>query len=163
VESLWGRNTATARTVMWDCVNDGNHRVAGNAVYGLHLLGERKADELVTGMLDDERPEFRSTAARLMGRMGNTEFTDALTKASADTDANVRLEAKRALVSIRQPILRQQQQLAAVSRAVESSAPPALPVTEKPAPPPVETEAAVEAGVGSDLHLRLDGRHTSTR
>jgi hypothetical protein len=154
VEAMWGRNTPAARTAMWGLLRDESHRVVGNALFGLHLLGETGVRELVTRMLDDVRPPFRSTAARLMGQIGDEQYTEPLRRATTDSDSNVRLEAKRALAAIRRPILRQQD-LAA------QTAPPARPACQE-----TVAETAVETPVEQiavDFSVRLDGKHTSVR
>jgi hypothetical protein len=152
VESLWGRKTPAARSTMWGFVKDPSHRVVGNAIMGLHLLGESGVDELATGMLDDARPPFRSAAAKVLGQIGKPEYTDHLLKATADSDPAVRLEAKRALVAIRLPILRQQE-------AGAEALPPAPtigaePVSETPAETP---DRARDPHL---YHLWLDRKHT---
>src|ERR1035441_6684084 len=78
VESLWGRDSADARAAMWNCVNDSSHQVVGNAVFGLHLLGEAAVSELVTGMIRDERPPFRLTAAKVLAKIGSQEYAELL-------------------------------------------------------------------------------------
>ncbi|MGP8245081.1 MAG: HEAT repeat domain-containing protein [Bryobacteraceae bacterium] len=155
VESLWGRDTTAARTAMWGFVKDPSHRVVGNALLGLHLLGERSVDELATNMLDDARPPFRSTAAKVLGQIGKQEYTSHLVKAAADCDPTVRLEAKRALVTIRLPILRQQE-------AAAEALPPAPTICHETI---VETcaETLDNAPDPPYYQIRLDGKHTSTR
>ena len=188
VEALWGRNTPTARTALWDCVRDAHQQVAGKALFGLHLLGESEVGKLAADMLDDERPPFRSTAAEVMGKIGSADFTAPLMKAATDSDATVRLEAKRALVIIRQPIRQQESLAAAEAREAALNAPPTPPhapatPNAPPTPPPAETtpppeettpppeettpppalEQLAEPVRMPDFNLRLDGRHTSTR
>ena len=193
VEAMWGRKTPAARTALWGCVNDTSNKVAGNAVLGLHLLGESGVDEIVTGMLGDTRPSFRSTAAELMGRIGRVEYAELLVNATTDADSHVRLEAKRALVNIRRPI-RQQETAAAAALPVPPDTHPPVGAPEPPAPVPFVSELpvpkpAVPVAPVHDLsvpgapapeppapeppaepsqpeylfEIHLDGRHTGTR
>lgn len=167
VESMWGRKTPAARTALWGCVNDASHQVVGNAVFGLHLLGEGGVDEIVTGMLDDARPPFRSTAAQVMGKIAKEEYADVLVKATTDTDPNVRLEAKRALVNIRRPI-RRQELAAAMAQPTPPPVPeppvPVPPVPEAPLPEPPLPEAPVETPKSAPpFEIHLDGHYTTTR
>lgn len=96
VEGLWGNDDATARELLWQYQHDENDRVVGNALLGLHLLGEPKVPELVKEMLQDSRPAFRGTAAWVMGEIGEAEFVGPLEAAMADDNMAVRLAAKRA-------------------------------------------------------------------
>jgi HEAT repeat protein len=48
-------------------------------------------------MLIDPRPEFRRTAAWLMGRIGQPEFAERLQQAAGDENAGVRETAARSL------------------------------------------------------------------
>ena len=144
VESMWGRKSPAARTALWGCVNDASHQVVGNAVFGLHLLGESGVDEIVTGMLDDTRPPFRSAAAQAMGKIGKEEYAELLVKATTDPDPSVRLEAKRALVNIRRPIRLQEMAAAAAPPAPLPPQPPTPDVSasERPAPVPASGRPA---------------------
>jgi hypothetical protein len=102
IEGLWGIQTAAARRTMVDGVNDANHRVVGNSVYGLHLLGDAGAAGRAVAMLRDPRPKFRATAAWLMGKIAQQEFAELLRNLASDSDMGVRGSAKRALGAIRQ-------------------------------------------------------------
>jgi hypothetical protein len=155
VESLWGRKTPAARNTMLGFVKDPSHRVAGNALMGLHLLGESGVDELATGMLDDARPPFRSAAAKVLGQIGKPEYTEHLLRAAADSDPTVRLEAKRALVAIRLPMLRQQE--AEAETVPPGPAIDAAPVSETPAAAPDEAHDP------HIYHLWLNGEHTPSQ
>jgi len=150
LESLWGRDSADARAAMWNCVKDSSHQVAGNAVFGLHLLGEAAVSDLVTGMLRDARPSFRSTAAKVLGRIGKPEYAELLAQAATDSDPSVRLEAKRSLATIRRRI-----------PLPEGPVTPTLPAPQ-PKPEAPQLEAPTPRAL-PDFQIHLDGRHTSTR
>jgi hypothetical protein len=103
VEALWGVDSSTARKCMWDSLKDENNRVAGNALVGLHRLGEPAVGQLVQRMLQDSRPIFRTTAAWVMGKIGGPEFIECLRQAVGDGDKLVRDTARSALAAIEGP------------------------------------------------------------
>jgi len=101
VEGLWGVTSAAAQNHLWASLKDKNNRVVGNALIGLHQLGESGVNEFVKRMLEDPRPPFRWTAAWVMGRIGAPEFVEPLEQAKQDKEAHVRNAAERALEQIR--------------------------------------------------------------
>lgn len=103
VEGLWGVKASYARKCFLETLRDENNRVAGNALFGLHLLGEPGVDQRIEGMLNDHRPHFRRTAAWLMGRIGKAEFAEALQEAQCDEDPGVRETATQALSVLPKP------------------------------------------------------------
>jgi hypothetical protein len=144
VEALWGIPSPAACAAMWNCVSDHSPRVVGNAIFGLHLLGEAGVDQLVSEMIHDARALFRSTAAKVAGKIGKQEFAALLQQAAADADPGVRLAVKRALGGLRRA-LRQQ---------VQAAQPPAAQIEAPPAP---------ERPRPAEFKIKLDGRRTSTR
>ena len=154
VEALWGRNNAWCRQALWTAVKDQNNRVAGNALVGLDLLGEPRASDLAKYMLRDPRVPFRFTAAWVMGKMGDLEFLESLRTALADPDQHVRQAARRALVTIRRPIVRQQQlETVALAESVQA----ATEETGKALTEPEEKKPSEYP----DFSLHLDGSYTS--
>jgi hypothetical protein len=129
VEGLWGVQSPSARRELWACLRDKNNRVVGNALIGLHRLGEPRVNEFVKGMIEDERPPFRWTAAWAMGQIGADEFVEYLDRALQDKEPHVRRAAERALDAIR---LRQRESNHAVT---ESSNETPDPVSSSPEPP----------------------------
>jgi HEAT repeat protein len=134
---------------MWRCLEDENNRVVGNALMGLHLLGEQRVTELVKEMLQDPRPQFRWTAAWVMGQIGSPDFFECLVQARADSNSGVRKAAGRALVAIRQVAIAREQEAA---KATEPAAtvPEVTIEAEKPPPDP-----------GIEVHL--DGKYIAQR
>ena len=96
VEGLWGVQSPSARRELWACLKDKNNRVVGNALIGLHRLGEPRVNEFVKRMIEDERPSFRWTAAWVMGQIGAGEFVEYLDRAVNDKEPHVRRAAERA-------------------------------------------------------------------
>jgi hypothetical protein len=101
LEALWGIDTSSARTTLRAGLNAEDNRAVGNAVVGLHLLGEPNVGALAEQMLEDTRPMFRSTGAWVMGKIGASHFVNPLQRALADSAPGVRLAARRALKEIR--------------------------------------------------------------
>jgi hypothetical protein len=161
IEALWGRNTAWARQLLRNALYDTNNRVLGNALVGLGMLGEPGVSDLLRMKLRDPQPAFRATAAWVMGKLGDLEFLEPLRAALADEETAVRQAARRALVTIRRPIVRQQQlEMMSLAAAVETeSAPP------PPPPPEPEQEPDPEYRRTSlfDFSRRYDGKKTWTR
>ncbi len=122
VEALWGINTYSARKIMVACLKDVNNRVVGNALVGLHMLGDHSVIALVREMLRDRRPSFRWTAAWVMGYMGSTDFVECLREALSDPESGVRQAARRALVAIRQIVVKREREAAEAAAAVAAAA-----------------------------------------
>jgi hypothetical protein len=149
VEGLWGREMPSARELLRRHRQDENNRVAGNALLGLHFLGEAGVLELAKEMIHDERPPFRQTAAWVMGQIAEPAFVEPLTAALADSEAGVRLSAKRALAMIRRGEPAEQRW------AVHKKAAPAPKAPEpeaSPAPPPPEATPPIKP-----FRFRFDG------
>jgi hypothetical protein len=154
VEGLWGVDTPANRKCLWDALKDENNRVAGNALLGLHMLREPATDKLVKQMLCEARPQFRRTAAWLMGKIARPEFAECLRQAQGDPDPGVRQAIKRALKVF--------QGLPAPAEAESvSSSPPAVvsPATE-PASPPTKEEKSPESEEEAPFAVpHFDGRY----
>ena len=100
VEGLWGVASPPAQASLWASLKDKNNRVVGNALIGLHRLGEPRVNEFVKRMIEDPRPPFRWTAAWVMGKIGAEEFLEYLERATRDPEPHVQRAAGRALESI---------------------------------------------------------------
>src|SRR6185312_12215685 len=59
VEALWGVDTVEARELLRSAVMDSNNRVAGNAVFALHCIGDTSSIPEVFKMAASESPLFR--------------------------------------------------------------------------------------------------------
>ena len=112
VESLWGADSEPARAVLKEASRDRNHRVAANALIGLHRSG---ADVTVSlqKMASGSDPLTRAAAAFAMGQVLKAEFKPLLEKMLKDGDARVRSRALHSLIRLR----RQQQQMVAEATA----------------------------------------------
>ena len=135
VEGLWNVATPAARRCLWKGLNDKNNRVVGNALLGLHQLGEHTVLEFVKRMIEDPRPPFRWTAAWVMGKIGGEEFIESLERALQDPDEQVRRSAQRALSAIRSP--------------ASDSPPEQAPTPEAPLPQTLATEETPSRGGGT--------------
>jgi hypothetical protein len=102
LESLWGVNTGAARAVFWKAAHDRNPRVAGNALLGLLLTGDRGAEAEVRRLARHSSAHFRATMAWVMGQSKSGIFLEALNELLGDPAINVRRGAARALNVIKQ-------------------------------------------------------------
>ena len=101
VEGLWGADTSYVRPTYEDCLRDDNNRVVGNALVGMHLMGEHGLERRVISMAGDCRIPFRWTAAWVMGQVGKPENIPLLQKLMHDDAPGVRGAALRGLFAIR--------------------------------------------------------------
>jgi HEAT repeat protein len=150
-------NRPEARIAMRQCLQDSDARVVGNAVFGLHLLKEGDILRLVERMMVDERPPFRATAAWLVGEIGNAEYSGLLERARNDSEANVRLAAKQAMVKLQQSAEIAEARLQPAEQSPKTSPDP---------PKPSEKTAAIEPKKKTtrrQLLIQLDGKAAKTR
>jgi hypothetical protein len=101
VESLWNVDSQGVRTLLWNVLTDPDNRSVGNALFGLYRLGDVDVLEQILLMAQDPRDLFRSTAAWVMGRTGDSRFHPTLVNMIRDT-APVRTTAFRALRLLKQ-------------------------------------------------------------
>jgi hypothetical protein len=106
LEALWNVDTAEARELLETLVHDPNNRVAGNALLGLYRLGDTRAIPEILNLAGHPSPLFRSTAAWVMGEIGDPRFTDALGSLLRESDAVVRKRAFSALGKLRAAVAR---------------------------------------------------------
>jgi hypothetical protein len=101
VEALWGANSALAARTLRKCLQDENNRVQGNAIIGLHMLGDQDVNWRIRQLTKDMRPAYRQTAAWVIGRVKDPEFTPLLEGLLVDLDERVRQSAENALERLR--------------------------------------------------------------
>ena len=148
VEALWGTDSAFARQTLHGCLGDDSNRVVGNALVGLHLLGDPSVDSTVRRMLQDRRAPFRWTAAWVMGRIGSEAFRKPLEGALADPNHQVRGAARRALRAMTPHSAAGPPEGEGVPRGKEETK-PAAEADQGPLP----EVAAAGPAPGLDLHL----------
>lgn len=162
VESLWGVQSASAQSLLENCVTDESVRVAGNALVGLHKLGKPGILEQITEMVSAETPESRTTAAWTMGKIGDSAFADPLAGLLKDEHPEVRSVALQSLLQLRKT------EAAAREEAAKRTPPlPEVPV-RKPSDAAVSHVVEDYAEPKSeepviDMDIRLDGSSHSTR
>jgi hypothetical protein len=105
VESLWGQDSELVRAVLREASQDRNHRVAVNALIGLHVSGVAGVPASLQQLALSSDPMARAAAAFGMGHILEDEFKPALEILLKDGNASVRGRALKALIQIR----RQQQ------------------------------------------------------
>ena len=100
-EALWGVNSALAAYTLRQCLRDEDNRVHGNAIVGLHMLGDQTIKWRIRNLIKDKRPVFRQTAAWVIGKVGNPEFAPLLEGLMVDPIDAVRKSAESALERLR--------------------------------------------------------------
>jgi hypothetical protein len=100
LEALWENREPECMKVFALYRDDGDNRVAGNALYGLYLRGKADAIPSVMRMASHRDPKFRTTAAWLMGKIGQPEFVDVLRRMVNDESRCVKGSALKSLVRI---------------------------------------------------------------
>jgi len=173
LEALWGLDTQEARALLWEHSLDKNNRVTGNAVFGLHIVGESKAGASVVRMAQRIEPDFRWTSAWLMAKIQRDEHITLLKQMIKDENPGVRRAVLKALVGIRQEQVLKQAEERRLSTIQETLPEASTDQAEAPAPdsshawrelapdpgPPPEPEHIAMR----DFNLRLDGRSFSFR
>lgn len=101
LESLFGIREEFIAPLFRQHVTDENNRVAGNAVLGLYRLGDTASIQHLEEMARDVRPNFRNTAAWVMGQTGDPRFSSVLAAQLSDPDKLVRRQALLGLGEIK--------------------------------------------------------------
>jgi HEAT repeat protein len=97
IEALWGMDTPNARRTLKLALDDAHNRVRGNAILGLFRVGDLSVVPDLLSMARHEEPNFRSTAAWVMGESADRAFLPRLNELAADPEAVVKEAAARAL------------------------------------------------------------------
>jgi len=144
VESLWGADSALARAVLKEASRDHHHRVAANALVGLHRIGACDVTASLQRMAEAEDPMGRAAAAFAMGQILSADFKPVLESLLKDPIPQVRSQALRSLIRMkRQP----QPGDAVVSAAAAGTADDAVAEETPPAgPSELLAEATPQAG-----------------
>ncbi len=104
VESLWGTDSTCTRAVLQEAARDQHHRVAANALVGLHRIGAYDVTASLQKMAQAEEPMGRAAAAFAMGQILNPDFKPVLESLLKDDSPQVRSQALRSLIRLkRQP------------------------------------------------------------
>jgi hypothetical protein len=123
VESIWGLKSTRAKALLEHSLKDFSSRVKGNALVGLHLIGESGVVAQVDLLAASSHYGARSTAAWTMGRIGDPCFVPALTGLMRDEYPMVRGAALRSLIEIRRIESKTAQAIAARALEAARSAP----------------------------------------
>jgi hypothetical protein len=97
IEALWGVDSALAGHTLRKSLHDANNRVHGNALVGLHMLGDQSVKWRILHLTKDKRPAFRQTAAWVIKKIGAPEFAPLLEGLLQDPIQGVRRSAESAL------------------------------------------------------------------
>ncbi len=97
IETLWGVDTAQARKSLNAALKDTNNRVVGNALVGLHLLGDESGWPHLHDLAAHPEPTYRTTAIWVVSKTRDRRNLALLNSALEDPDPKVRTAAERAL------------------------------------------------------------------
>jgi HEAT repeat protein len=136
VESLWGQDSDLVRAVLQEASRDRNHRVAVNALIGLHLSGVEGVPASLQQLALSSDPMARAAAAFGMGHLLEGEFKPALELLLKDNNPSVRGRALQALIRIRRQQQADQAPVAAadVRAEIQDDGEPPLDSEEAPFP-----------------------------
>ena len=101
VESLWGTDSVSARAVLREASRDQHHRVAANALVGLHRIGAYDVTASLQDMALAEEPMGRAAAAFAMGQVLHSDFKQVLESLLKDDSPQVRSQALRSLIRLK--------------------------------------------------------------
>ena len=120
IESLWGLESPAAVELLEECAVDGNNRVLGNSLLGLHLAGRREVEQRVLDLAGAGKYQLRSTGAWVMGQIGTGDCVARLTQLVRDEHPQVRNTALRSLLELRRA--ESKSPLAIAERAAQADA-----------------------------------------
>lgn len=101
-EGLWhAEDSPEKSSLLWQAVEDGQARVAINALVGLCRMGDGKAPRRLEELAAHACHRFRASAAWGMGELADVQFSDCLKRLARDEDSGVRRNAIRSLVRLR--------------------------------------------------------------
>lgn len=102
IESLWGMNSPAAREVFLRAARDKYHRIAGNGIVGLYLMGDPSSVPFLFHLGRSENSLSRAAAAWAMGHVEDPRFLPVLAKLMEDSDPVTRKGAFKAMARVRQ-------------------------------------------------------------
>lgn len=102
LEALWGVQSDDCRAIFWSAIADPDNRVAGNALLGLHQLGEPATIPLILEMTRHAKVDFQRTAIWVMGESGDLRFLPWLEDLLRDPPSALRTHAFHASMKLKQ-------------------------------------------------------------
>jgi hypothetical protein len=100
IEALWNTNAPEAASVFKVAASDANHRVAANALVGLHLQADPSALPRITELSESPDPLFRTAMAWCLGFIRDERGRPTLQRLSKDPSVIVRKRALRSLLML---------------------------------------------------------------
>ncbi len=97
IEAVWHIHTPEMQSIFRGSLTDSHHRVAANALLGLHYCGDESVFETGAQLAQHSSPLFRAAAAWALGQMGCARTVPILESLAKDSDARVHRNAKRSL------------------------------------------------------------------
>ena len=101
IEAMWGRTIPEAAVVFRKALGDANHRVAINAAYALYLIDPAKHLSDVEAFVNHAHPGYRTAAAWLIRKIGDSRHLFLLKTLVRDKSPDVRRAAFRTLAALR--------------------------------------------------------------
>ena len=101
VEILWGRKAEEVAEIFNEALTDLHHRVAANALYGIHGIDPPRCLAKIEGFATHMHPRFRSAAAWVIGKLGDRRNVALLKPLLVDPNPDVRKSASRAVGMLR--------------------------------------------------------------
>jgi HEAT repeat protein len=100
IEALWNANVAEAASVFKAAASDTNHRVAANALVGLHLQHDPAALPKIIELSESPDHLFRTAMAWCLGFIADERGLPTLQRLSKDPSVIVRKRAARSLLML---------------------------------------------------------------
>jgi HEAT repeat protein len=102
IESLWGMNSPAAREAFFRAARDKYHRIAGNGIVGLYLMGDPSSIPFLFHLSRSEKTLSRATAGWAMGHLEDPRYLSALARLMEDPDPMARKGAFKSMARVRQ-------------------------------------------------------------
>lgn len=103
IEGLWNLKTSEATEIFRAALDDGNHRVVGNALVGLHLQGAPDAFAKIAENCQSSQAAVRRAMAWCLGFIRDERGIALLQTLSRDAAPVVRSRALRSLLALQPP------------------------------------------------------------
>jgi HEAT repeat protein len=100
IEALWNSTIPEASAIFKAATADANHRIVGNALVGLHLLGDPSAVPKMIELCESPEVLFRSAMAWCLGFIREERGIPTLQSLSKDPSVIVRKRALRSLLAM---------------------------------------------------------------
>lgn len=101
VEALWGHAPEHGRPVFLDALDDANHRVRGNAIYGLYRLDDTSCLLPLRRLLEDNDDLTRRAGLWTVEQTRDPRYLPLIAKLMANSGPEARARCLRAMTAVR--------------------------------------------------------------